>query len=144
MLRAENARVRGDYVVRPKKYLEQRLRVAPGQVELSPADQARYESEREHQLEVMATLSGNSSAAVTFTIAGLNVEIQRAPQAIRWNDPLCRRVPLLSSHSQQSLRICAGDGEQRARCATRLLAALLPALEGADGHPKQRSKLRLR
>src|SRR6185369_1872786 len=28
-----------EYVVRPKKYLEQRLRVAPGQVELSPADQ---------------------------------------------------------------------------------------------------------
>lgn len=46
-----------DYVVRPKKYLEQRLRVAPGQVELSPEDQARYEREREHQLKVMATFS---------------------------------------------------------------------------------------
>jgi len=46
-----------EYIVRPKKYLEQRLRVAPGQVELSPEDQARYEREREHQLKVMATFS---------------------------------------------------------------------------------------
>jgi murein DD-endopeptidase MepM/ murein hydrolase activator NlpD len=45
------------YVVRPKKYLEQRLRVAPGQVDLSPEDQARYEREHEHQLKVMATFS---------------------------------------------------------------------------------------
>jgi murein DD-endopeptidase MepM/ murein hydrolase activator NlpD len=45
------------YVVRPKRYLEQRLRVAPGQVELSPADQDRYEREREHQLKIMATFS---------------------------------------------------------------------------------------
>lgn len=45
------------YVVRPKKYLEQRLRVAPGQVDLSPADLARHEREREHQLQVMATFS---------------------------------------------------------------------------------------
>lgn len=46
-----------DYEVRPRKYLEQRLRVAPGQVDLSPEDQARYEREREHQLKVMATFS---------------------------------------------------------------------------------------
>jgi murein DD-endopeptidase MepM/ murein hydrolase activator NlpD len=46
-----------DYVVRPKKYLEQRLNVAPGQVDLSPEDQARYEREREHQRKVMATFS---------------------------------------------------------------------------------------
>lgn len=51
-----------EYVVRPKKYLEQRLRVAPGQVELSPADQARHEREREHQLEVMATFSSPAGA----------------------------------------------------------------------------------
>ena len=51
-----------DYVVRPKRYLEQRLRVAPGQVELSPADQARYEREREHQLQVMATFSAPAGA----------------------------------------------------------------------------------
>lgn len=46
-----------DYEVRPKRYLEQRLRVAPGQVDLSPEDQARYEREREHQRKVMATFS---------------------------------------------------------------------------------------
>jgi hypothetical protein len=31
-----------DYTVRSKKYLEQHLRVAPGQVDLSPVDQARH------------------------------------------------------------------------------------------------------
>lgn len=51
-----------DYTVRPKKYREQRLRVAPGQVELSPQDQARYEREREHQLKVMATFSSAANA----------------------------------------------------------------------------------
>jgi len=51
-----------DYIVRPKKYLEQRLQVAPGQVELSPEDQARYEREREHQRKVMATFSSSVRA----------------------------------------------------------------------------------
>jgi murein DD-endopeptidase MepM/ murein hydrolase activator NlpD len=51
-----------DYLVRPKAYLEQRLQVAPGQVELSPADQARYEREREHQLKIMATFSSPADA----------------------------------------------------------------------------------
>jgi murein DD-endopeptidase MepM/ murein hydrolase activator NlpD len=46
-----------EYVVRPKKYQEQRLQVAPGQVELSPADQARYEREHEHLQKVMATFT---------------------------------------------------------------------------------------
>jgi murein DD-endopeptidase MepM/ murein hydrolase activator NlpD len=46
-----------DYEVRPKRYLEQRLRVAPGQVDLSPEDLARYEREREHQRKVTATFS---------------------------------------------------------------------------------------
>jgi len=62
-----------DYVVRPKKYLEQRLRVAPGQVELSPEDQARYEREREHQLKVMATFSPTvhaSSLAMAPPVSG--------------------------------------------------------------------------
>jgi murein DD-endopeptidase MepM/ murein hydrolase activator NlpD len=53
-----------DYVIRPKKYPEQRLRVAPGQVELSPEDQARYEREREHQLKIMATFSAASDSGV--------------------------------------------------------------------------------
>jgi murein DD-endopeptidase MepM/ murein hydrolase activator NlpD len=51
-----------DYEVKPKKYPEQRLRVAPGQVDLSPADQARYEREREHQRQVMATFSPPADA----------------------------------------------------------------------------------
>src|SRR5262245_45112189 len=43
--------------VSPKKYSEQRLNVAPRTVDLSPADQARYERERDHLAGVMATFS---------------------------------------------------------------------------------------
>ena len=43
------------YTVADKKYLEQRLAVAPGTVDLSPENQARYERERAHQAVVMAT-----------------------------------------------------------------------------------------
>ena len=46
-----------DYSVAPKRYLEQRLKVAPGKVDLSPADEARYERERTHLATVMATFS---------------------------------------------------------------------------------------
>jgi murein DD-endopeptidase MepM/ murein hydrolase activator NlpD len=46
-----------EFTVHPKRYAQQRLRVAPGQVALSPADQARYECERAHQQEVIATFS---------------------------------------------------------------------------------------
>jgi cytochrome b561/biotin carboxyl carrier protein len=45
------------YAVAPKRYSEQRLKVAPGTVDLSAADQARYERERDHQAHVMATFS---------------------------------------------------------------------------------------
>ena len=45
------------YTVAPKKYLEQRLSVAPGKVDLSPEDEARYERERLHQASVMATFT---------------------------------------------------------------------------------------
>jgi murein DD-endopeptidase MepM/ murein hydrolase activator NlpD len=45
------------YTVTPKKYLEQRLNVAPGKVDLSPEDEARYERERIHQVGVMATFT---------------------------------------------------------------------------------------
>ncbi len=61
------------YEIRPKKYLEQRLRVAPGHVDLSPDDQARYEREREHQLKVMATFSAPVDAdafGMTAPVAG--------------------------------------------------------------------------
>ncbi len=46
-----------DYTVAPKRYLEQRLKVAPGTVDLSPEDLARFERERVHQAAVMATFT---------------------------------------------------------------------------------------
>ncbi len=46
-----------DYTVAPKKYAEQRLTVAPGTVDLSPENQARYERERAHQATVMAAFT---------------------------------------------------------------------------------------
>ncbi|MDB5742987.1 MAG: peptidase [Polaromonas sp.] len=45
------------YRVAPKQYTEQRLKVAPGTVDLSPADTLRYERERAHLQTVMATFS---------------------------------------------------------------------------------------
>jgi len=45
------------YAVAAKRYSEQRLKVAPGTVDLSAADQARYERERDHQATVMATFT---------------------------------------------------------------------------------------
>ena len=45
------------YTVGPKQYREQRLKVAPGTVDLSPEDQARFERERDHLATVMATFS---------------------------------------------------------------------------------------
>ena len=46
-----------EYKVRSKKYTEQRLKVSPKTVDLSPEDNARYERERDHQQKVMATFS---------------------------------------------------------------------------------------
>ena len=43
--------------VQPKQYAEQHLKVKPGQVELSPADLARYERERAHLERVRQTFS---------------------------------------------------------------------------------------
>lgn len=45
------------YRVAAHRYREQRLTVAPRTVDLSPEDQARYERERDHQRQVMATFS---------------------------------------------------------------------------------------
>jgi len=45
------------YTVSPKKYREQRLTVAPGKVDLSAADTARYEREAAHSKIVIATFS---------------------------------------------------------------------------------------
>jgi hypothetical protein len=45
------------YVIAPKKYSEQRLKVAPGTVDLSPENEARYNRERVHLAAVMATFT---------------------------------------------------------------------------------------
>ena len=45
------------YTVAPKRYLEQRLKVAPGAVDLSPENAARYEHERAHLAQVMSTFT---------------------------------------------------------------------------------------
>lgn len=45
------------YEIRDKRYTEQRLKVKPGQVDLSPRDLARHERERAHQQTVIATFS---------------------------------------------------------------------------------------
>lgn len=45
------------YTVNAKRYREQRLKVAPGTVDLSPENQARFERERAHQASVMAAFT---------------------------------------------------------------------------------------
>lgn len=45
------------YAVAPKRYAEQRLKVAPRTVDLSPEDLARFERERDHQQAVIASFS---------------------------------------------------------------------------------------
>ena len=46
-----------DYRIASKLYTEQRLKVSPKTVDLSAADNARYERERNHQAGVMATFT---------------------------------------------------------------------------------------
>jgi murein DD-endopeptidase MepM/ murein hydrolase activator NlpD len=45
------------FEILPTRYAEQQLTVAPGQVNLSKEDQARYERERVHQAEVISTFT---------------------------------------------------------------------------------------
>ena len=45
------------FTIAPMRYAEQRLKVAPGQVDLSAADLARYERERAHQAQIIATFN---------------------------------------------------------------------------------------
>ncbi|MDB5887105.1 MAG: peptidase, partial [Polaromonas sp.] len=60
------------YTVASKRYTEQRLKVAPGTVDLSPENKARYERERAHQAIVMATFSEPlpSSTAMRVPVPG--------------------------------------------------------------------------
>ena len=48
------------FAVAPVRYAEQRLKVAPGKVDLSPQDLARHEREREHSAIVTATWSATA------------------------------------------------------------------------------------
>ena len=56
------------YTIAPKRYSEQRLKVAPGTVDLSAADQARYERERDHQATVMATFTETLPADLQMAV----------------------------------------------------------------------------
>jgi murein DD-endopeptidase MepM/ murein hydrolase activator NlpD len=53
----EGAKTRMPFRIDDHKYAEQRLKVAPGKVDLSPEDLARYERERQHLATVSATRS---------------------------------------------------------------------------------------
>ncbi len=52
------------FAVAPARYAEQRLKVAPGQVDLSPADLARHERERARSAEIIATWSASAPATL--------------------------------------------------------------------------------
>ncbi len=56
------------YQVAPKQYAQQQLRVAPGTVDLSPQDEARYTREHAHLAEVMATFSPPPSVALRMAV----------------------------------------------------------------------------
>ncbi len=56
------------YSVGPKQYREQRLKVAPGTVDLSPEDEARYEREHTHLAQVMASFSEPLPAALRMQV----------------------------------------------------------------------------
>jgi murein DD-endopeptidase MepM/ murein hydrolase activator NlpD len=52
------------FVIAPFRYAEQKLKVAPGQVDLSKQDLARYERERAHLAEVSATFTEATPATL--------------------------------------------------------------------------------
>ncbi len=52
------------YTIGPYAYAEQRLTVAPGQVDLSPEDLARYQREAAHARDVIATFDGATPASL--------------------------------------------------------------------------------
>ena len=56
------------YTVLAKQYAEQRLKVAPKTVDLSPEDTARWERERDHLKTVMATFSSPKPASLHLAV----------------------------------------------------------------------------
>ncbi len=61
-----------DFSIQPKAYKEQRLKVAPGMVDLTPANQARYEKERDHIQELLgkAPSAQPNSLKMIIPVAG--------------------------------------------------------------------------
>ena len=64
LVRRAGAEEATPFVIAPASYAEQRLNVAPGKVDLSKADLARYERERVHLAEVAATFSDTTPATL--------------------------------------------------------------------------------
>ena len=65
-----------DYTIAAKRYLEQRLTVAPGTVDLSPDNEARYERERVHLATVMATFTEPApNAANAASLPSLRMQV---------------------------------------------------------------------
>jgi murein DD-endopeptidase MepM/ murein hydrolase activator NlpD len=56
-VRRDGSETRLPFLIDDFKYAEQRLKVPPGKVDLSPKDLARYEKERKHLSEVVAAFS---------------------------------------------------------------------------------------
>jgi murein DD-endopeptidase MepM/ murein hydrolase activator NlpD len=56
------------YTIAAKRYSEQKLKVSPRTVDLSPEDLARYERERAHQETVMATFSQPLPASLRMRV----------------------------------------------------------------------------
>lgn len=67
---------RRTFSIAPARYREQRLTVAPGKVDLSPEDLARYERERAHQADVIATFSEPAPATLAMSAP---VQGERSP-----------------------------------------------------------------
>ena len=63
---------RQSFLIGPMQYAEQRLTVSPGKVDLSKDDLARYERERAHQAQVIATFTAvpPASLALRQPVAG--------------------------------------------------------------------------
>ena len=55
-----------NFQIKPFRYAEQRLKVAPGHVDLSTDDTARYERERTHLAQVIATFTEVQPEALRF------------------------------------------------------------------------------
>jgi murein DD-endopeptidase MepM/ murein hydrolase activator NlpD len=60
----DGATRRVSFAIKPFAYAEQRLKVAPGQVDLSKEDLARYERERTHLADVIASFSAAPPATL--------------------------------------------------------------------------------